>query len=159
MTFCGRDVFKGLKHHVFSYLISLNMFLLTVDSFKHPMVLCEQIRCLHTSEIKQRGIPSKSQTKAALSWLSPVRTNVNFHLRLKPFHQRSSAAANVIVEAITSSRDMQPAQNRECWIMDQMSFPAADRRSACWGLWGIQAYNNSKREHIIIDKNREGAWQ
>ena len=37
------------------------------------------------------GTP-KFLTKVALSWLSPVRTSANPHLRLKPFHQRSTAA-------------------------------------------------------------------
>ena len=38
-----------------------------------------------STEAYQRGIPSKSLTKEALSWLSPVRTSTNFHLRPKPF--------------------------------------------------------------------------
>ena len=38
-------------------------------------------RCLKVT-YHQRGIPSKSLTKVVLSWLSPVRTNANFPLRL-----------------------------------------------------------------------------
>ena len=55
----------------------------------NSLYLLKEIRLglMHLINALPEGI-----TKAAVSWLSTVRTSANFQLRLKPSHQRSSAA-------------------------------------------------------------------